>query len=114
MVTAYIHFGETESEFAFGCVTGSFGGAGDNEAIAFDWGGADEMDETHGDGWAKLQDDGSLVGEITFHNGDESGFIARRWEPSSPASPRLPTNRMRSKDRNVISQTPSEPVRSLP
>ncbi len=52
---------------------------------AFDWGGADEMGETHGDGWAKFQDDGSLVGEITFHNGDESGFIARRWEPSSTA-----------------------------
>jgi hypothetical protein len=82
---AYILFGETSSAFAFGCVTGSFGGAGAKDAIAFDWDGADEMDEACGDGWAELQDDGSLVGEITFHNGDESGFIARRWETSSTA-----------------------------
>ena len=32
---AYILLGETEGEFAFRCVTGSFGGAGDSEAIAF-------------------------------------------------------------------------------
>jgi hypothetical protein len=82
---AYILFDETSSEFAFGCVTGSFGGAGDIDAIAFDWDGANEMDEAYGDGWAELQDDGTLVGEITFHNGDESGFIARRWEASSTA-----------------------------
>jgi hypothetical protein len=69
---AYILFGETNSEFAFGCVTGSFGGVGESDAIAFDWDGADEMDEACGDGWADLQDDGSLVGEITFRNGDES------------------------------------------
>jgi len=82
---AYIRFGETSSEFAFGCVTGSFGGAGDSNAIAFDWDGADEMEEARGDGRADLQDDGSLVGEITFHNGDESRFIARRWDTSSTA-----------------------------
>ena len=82
---AYILIGETSGEFAFGCVTGSFGGVADSDAIAFDWDGADEMDEARGDGWAELQDDGSLVGEITFHNGDESRFIARRWETSSTA-----------------------------
>ncbi len=82
---AYILFGETSSEFAFGCVTGSFAGPGDDDAVAFDWDGADEMDEACGDGWAELQADGTLVGEITFHNGDESGFIARRWETSSTA-----------------------------
>jgi hypothetical protein len=81
---AYILFGQTEGEFAFGCVTGSFPSCATN-AIAFDWGGADEMDEAHGEGWADLQEDGSLVGEISFHNGDESGFIARRWETSSTA-----------------------------
>ena len=83
---SYFLFGETSSEFAFGCVAGSFGGVGESDAIAFDWDGADEMDEACGDGWADLQDDGSLVGEITFHNGDESGFIARRWQTSSTAS----------------------------
>ncbi len=75
---AYILFEETSRQFAFGCITGSFGGVGDNNAIAFDWDGADEMEEACGDGWDELQGDGSLVGEITFHNGDESGFIARR------------------------------------
>ena len=48
---AYILFGDTGGEFAFGCVTGSFPCASDSEAIAFDWDGADEMEETRGDGW---------------------------------------------------------------
>jgi hypothetical protein len=39
----------------------------------------DEMDEASGDGWAELQADGSLTGEICFHNGDESTFKARPW-----------------------------------
>ena len=82
---AYILFKPTRGEFAFGCVTGAFAGGGDHDAVAFDWDGNDEMDEACGDGWAELQDDGSLVGEITFHNGDQSGFIARRCETSSTA-----------------------------
>lgn len=57
---AYILFGETTSEFAFGCVTGSFGGAGDNNAIVFDWEGADEMDEARGG------DFNSLLGRSLF------------------------------------------------
>jgi hypothetical protein len=81
---AYILFGHTEGEFAFGCVTGAFPSC-ETSAIAFDWDGADEMDDAHGQGWAELQDDGSLVGEISFHNSDESGFIARRWATSSTA-----------------------------
>ena len=85
MGPAYILFGPTGGEFAFGCVTGAFAGGGEHDAVAFDWHGADEMDEACGDGWAELQDDGSLVGEITFHNRDQSGFIARRWETSSTA-----------------------------
>jgi hypothetical protein len=82
---AYILFGDTGGEFAFGCVTGSFPYASDSDAIAFDWDGNNEMDDACGQGWAELQDDGSLVGEIRFHNGDESGFIARRWPTSSTA-----------------------------
>ncbi len=81
----YFLFGETESTFVFGCVTGSFGGVGESNAIAFDWDGAVEMDEACGEGWAELQDDGSLLGEISFRHGDESGFIARRWEAFSTA-----------------------------
>jgi hypothetical protein len=82
---AYILFGQTSGEFAFGCVTGSFAVGGDHDAVAYDWDGADEMDEACGDGWAELQPNGSLTGEIRFHNGDESGVVARRWETSSTA-----------------------------
>ncbi len=39
-----------------------------------DVGGLDEIDEVF-----------VLAGEITFHNGDESGFTARRWGSSSTA-----------------------------
>lgn len=67
---AYILIGETSSEFAFGCITGSFSGVGDSNAIAFDWDGADEMDEARGDpsSWSSAHP-----------------FIARRWESSSTA-----------------------------
>ncbi|HEX7946801.1 MAG TPA: hypothetical protein VF495_19190 [Phenylobacterium sp.] len=42
------------------------------------------MDEAQGDGWAELQPDGSLKGQICFQQGDEANFIARR-ETSSTA-----------------------------
>ena len=48
-----------------------------DDAVEFNWDGNDEMDEACGDGWAELQDDGSLEGEICFHGGDETPFIAR-------------------------------------
>jgi hypothetical protein len=85
MEPAYILFDTARGEFAFGCVTGAFAGGGDHDAVTFDWDGNDEMDEACGDGWAELQADGSLTGEICFHNGDEIPFIARRWPTSSTA-----------------------------
>jgi hypothetical protein len=36
------------------------------------------MEPASGDGWAELQEDGSLEGEISLHNGDDVPFIARR------------------------------------
>jgi hypothetical protein len=75
---AYILFERTRGEFAFGCVTGAFAGGGDHDAVAFDWHGNDEMDEACGDGRAELQLDGSLIGEIRLHGGDEISFTARR------------------------------------
>ena len=71
-------------EFAFGCVTGQIFAGGHTDAVEFSWSGNDEMDEAEGDGWAKLQPDGSLKGQICFHGGDEANFIARR-ETSSTA-----------------------------
>lgn len=81
---AYILFGPERGEFAFGCVTGSFAGGGDHDAVEFSWDGNDEMDEACGDGWAQLQPDGSLKGQICFHGGDEANFVAQR-ETSSTA-----------------------------
>jgi hypothetical protein len=75
---AYILFGKTGGEFAFDCLTGSIHGACDGNAVEFSWTGNDEMEPASGDGWAELQEDGSLEGEISLHNGDDIPFIARR------------------------------------
>jgi hypothetical protein len=86
MEPAYILFdGKGGGEFAFGCVTGAISRAGDAtaHAVEFAWDGNDERDEASGDGWAELQSDGSLVGQISFHGGDEASFTARPWNTSS-------------------------------
>ncbi|HWF00372.1 MAG TPA: hypothetical protein VG248_11290 [Caulobacteraceae bacterium] len=83
MEPAYVLFGPERGEFAFGCVTGAFAGGADHDAVSFDWDGNDEMDEACGDGWAELQPDGSLKGQICLHGGDEANFIARRWTSST-------------------------------
>jgi hypothetical protein len=85
MEPAYILFDTARGEFVFGCATGSFAGGGEHDAVEFDWDGNDEMDEASGHGWAELQADGSLHGEISFHRGDDIPFIARRWATSSTA-----------------------------
>ena len=85
MEPAYILFELVRGEFAFGCVTGHIFGGGDFDAIQFDWEGNDEMEEACGSGWAELQDDGSLKGEICLVNGDDIPFIARRSKTSSTA-----------------------------
>jgi hypothetical protein len=82
---SYIFFGETGGEFVFDCLTGSIRGVCDGEAAEFTWTGNDEMDAASGSGWAELQDDGSLEGEICLQNGDDIPFIARRLRPSSTA-----------------------------
>lgn len=84
--TAYILFdGKGGGEFAFGCVTAGIYEAGGTEHIEFSWGGSDEMTEVDGDGWAELQPDGSLQGQICVHKGDEIDFIAHPWTTSSTA-----------------------------
>jgi len=84
MEPAYILFGQEHGAFAFGCVTGHIFGRGDADAVTFSWEGNDEMDQAAGDGWAKLQPDGSIKGQICFHNGDDANFVAQR-ETSSTA-----------------------------
>ncbi len=83
---AYIFFdGKGGGDFAFGGVTGSLSGAGNGNHVEFDWNGSDEMDDASGNGWAELQPDGSIEGQIRFHNGDEADFIAKPWVTSSTA-----------------------------
>ena len=82
---AHILFdGRGGGEFVFGCVTGAISAAGDGNAIEFDWEGNDEMDEACGHGWAELQPNGSLEGQICFRGGDDAHFTARPWKTSSP------------------------------
>ncbi len=84
MEPAYIVFeAHGSGELAFGCVTGQIFGSGDTDAVEFQWTGNDEMDEAQGHGWAELQTDGSLKGQICFHGGDEAIFVARRWTSST-------------------------------
>jgi hypothetical protein len=87
MVTpdAYILFGKTGGEFALDCLTGAIHGSCEGDAVEFIWEGNDEMEPASGDGWAELQEDGSLEGEISLENGDDIPFIARRSATSSTA-----------------------------
>jgi hypothetical protein len=85
MEPAYILFDKSGGEFAFGCVTGAIHGIADSDTIEFTWSGNDEMDEASGNGWAELQEDGTLHGQICFHGGDEADFIAQPWGTFSAA-----------------------------
>jgi hypothetical protein len=82
---SYIGFDQNGGEFALDCLTGSFYGSCEGDGVAFEWDGNDEMNETSGSGWAELQPDGSLEGEITLQNGDDIPFTAHRQTTSSTA-----------------------------
>ena len=47
--------------------------------VHFTFHGSDEGTEVFGDGDADLEPDGTLTGELNFHNGDDMPFIAKRW-----------------------------------
>jgi hypothetical protein len=85
MEPAYILFGRLGGEFAFGCVTGAIHGTAKGDSIEFTWCGNDEMEQASGDGWAELQEDGTLQGQICFQTGDEADFTAKPWHTSSTA-----------------------------
>jgi DNA-binding MarR family transcriptional regulator len=82
-VEGYVRLDEGGSgEFQFGYVSGTM----DHElterngklAAEWSWEGNDEMDEASGRGWAVLQDDGTIKGKLSFHQGDKSWFVAVR------------------------------------
>lgn len=75
---SYILFDQNGSEFVLDCLTGHIHGRCDGDVVEFGWSGNNEMDEAAGNGWAALQPDGTLEGEICLQNGDDIPFIARR------------------------------------
>lgn len=68
-----------EGEFAFGCINASMRCDYASETVFFTWAGFDENDEVSGEGAAELDGEDTLTGEISFHNGDETEFKARRF-----------------------------------
>ena len=83
---AYIEIDEHGlGDMAFGALTAALDCAYTPSGVDFTWDGADEGDQVCGDGWAELQPDGSLLGEISWRNGDETAFKAVPWTPSSTA-----------------------------
>ena len=64
-----------------------------NPAVEFSWVGTDDNDDASGRGWALLEADGSLIGHIYLHRGDESSFRATRQVAEWPAGHRLATVR---------------------
>jgi hypothetical protein len=54
----------TGGEIAVGCVTSAIHSSAKGDAVEFTWSGNDEMEEACGDGWAELQPDGTVEGQI--------------------------------------------------
>jgi hypothetical protein len=71
------------AEMQYGAMTASLDIGYTQTGIDFEWNGADEGDQVDGTGWAELQDDGALIGEISYRNGDETTFKAIPWPTSS-------------------------------
>jgi hypothetical protein len=71
--------GKGGGEMAFGALVAALDCGFTSNGIDFTWDGSDEGDQVCGDGWAELQKDGSLEGEISYRNGDETSFKAVPW-----------------------------------
>ena len=82
MEPAFIVF-DGEGGGAFGCVTGAIHGAGSGRSVEFSWAGSDEMDDAAGNGYADINPDNTLSGEIQFQNGDKTSFTAIPWTSST-------------------------------
>ena len=77
---AFIAFNKDgRGEFHFGCVNAGLDCEYSATTAHFTWQGFDEMDEVSGDGFAQVEDDGTLSVEIEFHLGDEATLKAKKW-----------------------------------
>ena len=82
-VKAYIRFDPNGfGEFQFAYVSGSIDyrlvERDGRTAVEWSWDGNAEMDQVSGRGWAVLGQDGRLTGRLFIHDGDDSGFTAKR------------------------------------
>jgi hypothetical protein len=75
----YIQFNRHGGRIQFGVVQMSLNCWYGQAGAQFNFQGSDEGIEVFGDGDAGLEDDGTLQGELRFHNGDDMPFTARRW-----------------------------------
>ena len=84
VVQAYIEFlpRDNRGHFQFICVEGymdcEYGDESGRPYVEWSWHGSDEMDPVNGRGWAVLEEDEKLRGEISFQQGDTSEFVAER------------------------------------
>lgn len=82
-VQAYIRIDPNKSgDFQFGLVSGEIDGKVvkclNGKRFEFTWEGNDECDPASGSGWVKIKEKDLLEGEIRIHNGESSGFMARK------------------------------------
>jgi hypothetical protein len=50
------------------------------EAVEYSWKGECQGDSVCGRGWAELVEGSRIIGEVYIHNGDDSSFLAHRWD----------------------------------
>ena len=94
MGPGYIEFAKHGGSLRFIAIEGGldcrYAEAEGRPSVEFSWSGVDDRDDACGRGVARLEADGSLVGRIFIHCGDDSAFTARRFEePLKPSSRRL-------------------------
>lgn len=82
-VQAFVKIEKSGSgEFQFGLVSGAMDGRianhPDGKRFEFTWVGNDECDDASGSGWFRMSGADEIEGEIKIHNGDTSGFKAKR------------------------------------
>ena len=75
----HIQLDRDGGSIAFGAVENGLNCWYSKTGAHFTFQGSDEGTEVSGNGDAELAEDGTLTGEIRFHNGDDMPFIARRW-----------------------------------
>ena len=86
---AFIEFdADGQGSFRFVAVCGSmdvrFEDHEGTPRVDFSWEGEDDGEPRSGRGWATLTDDGSLVGRLFFHMGDDASFRAEPMKDRAP------------------------------